>query len=391
MSWEPRRVCPRCRRPESVCYCAHLTSIPTSTRVLLLQHPRERDVAIGTARMASLCLPNSELCVGVSWEGSAELARALGDRARPPVLLYPGEGAIDVATSPPEGPVTLVVIDGTWSQAKTVVRDNPVLRALPRYTFTPEAPSEYRIRKEPDEAYVSTIEALVYVLGAIERNPPRFRALLAPFRAMIDAQIEHERRRGNTRSRHVKKKPTPAARVPRIFGERFTDLVCVVGEANAWPYRSRERGALYQDELVHWVGCRVATGETFDQVVAPRNPLAPRTVDYVGLSAEQLAKGVDLGELVAGWRGFVRASDVVCFWGHYGAALFAASGGPLPPGRIDLRHVVRDYTRGKVGALESLGLRVDPPRRLASGRAGLRLGVIAEIVRYFGQAMQCAA
>jgi hypothetical protein len=189
----------------------------------------------------------------------------------------------------------------------------------------------------------------------------------------------------------VKKKPTPAARVPRIFGERFTDLVCVVGEANAWPYRSRERGALYQDELVHWVGCRVATGETFDQVVAPRNPLAPRTVDYVGLSAEQLAKGVDLGELVAGWRGFVRASDVVCFWGHYGAALFAASGGPLPPGRIDLRHVVRDYTRGKVGALESLGLRVDPPRRLASGRAGLRLGVIAEIVRYFGQAMQCAA
>src|ERR1700733_779776 len=91
---EPRVVCDRCRRPASVCYCAHLTSIPTATRVVLLQHPRERDVPIGTARMASLCLPNAEIHVGVRWSGSTALARAISDPARPAVLLYPGEGAI---------------------------------------------------------------------------------------------------------------------------------------------------------------------------------------------------------------------------------------------------------------------------------------------------------
>ena len=144
---EPRATCAACRRPASVCYCRHVRPVQTATRVVLLQHPRERDVAIGTARMASLCLPNSELHVGVHWRGSAALARALSDPARPPALLYPGPGAIDVLRHPPSGPVTLVVIDGTWSQAKKVVRENPELAALPRYAFTPPLPSEYRIRQ----------------------------------------------------------------------------------------------------------------------------------------------------------------------------------------------------------------------------------------------------
>ena len=119
---EPRAVCSRCRRAQSVCYCKHLTSIPTRTRIAFLQHTRERGVAIGTARMASLCLPNSELHVGVDWVGSPALARVLGDPERPPALLFPGDDAIDITRDPPIGPITLVVVDGTWRQVKKVVR-----------------------------------------------------------------------------------------------------------------------------------------------------------------------------------------------------------------------------------------------------------------------------
>lgn len=182
-SREPRAVCLRCRRPERVCYCAELPSIPTpDVRILLLQHPRERDVPIGTAHMASLCLPDAELWVGADWTASAALDRALADPARPAALLYPGEGARDIARDPPRGPVTLVVIDGTWATTKKVLRTNPVLARLPRWAFTPDTPSEYRIRREPTAACVSTIEALVHVLGAIEGDADRFRALLRPFR-----------------------------------------------------------------------------------------------------------------------------------------------------------------------------------------------------------------
>src|SRR6188768_1362979 len=106
----------RCRRPTSVCYCAAIPTLPTATRVVILQHPRERDMPIGTARMASLCLPRAELHVGVQWGDSRPLARALGDPARPAILLYPGPDARDILRDPPPGPVTLIVVDGTWSQ-----------------------------------------------------------------------------------------------------------------------------------------------------------------------------------------------------------------------------------------------------------------------------------
>ena len=144
---EPRATCGTCRRPMSVCYCSHVRPITARTRVVLLQHPKERDMPIGTARMASLCLPGSELHVGVQWEGHAALARALSDPERPAALLYPGPGAVDVLAHPPGHPVTLVVVDGTWWQAKTLVRDNPTLAALPRFAFRPPTPSQYRIRR----------------------------------------------------------------------------------------------------------------------------------------------------------------------------------------------------------------------------------------------------
>jgi DTW domain-containing protein len=387
VSASPRPVCLTCLRPASVCYCRHVRPVATTTRIVLLQHPRERDVAIGTARMASLCLPGSELHVGVHWRGSTALARALGDPARPPALLYPGPGAIDVLRHPPAGPVTLVVVDGTWWQTKKVVRENPELAALPRYAFAPPSPSEYRIRREPEPTYTSTLEALVHVLGALEGDPERFRALLEPFRAMIDAQLEFEARHRNAPSRHAKKpKPPPAPpHVPAVLRERYADVVCVYGEANAWPYGSVERASGCSDELVHWVAQRPSTGETFDLVLAPRHPVSPSTELHSGLSAGLLAGGRSVAELGERWRAFVRETDVVCSWGHYVTTLFAGLGLPLPGERVDLRQAARVYARGKVGTLDDFVARIDavPSPPAGEGRAHARLAQIAAIARHF--------
>jgi len=387
---EWRDVCQACRRPRSVCYCHHITPVETRTRVVVLQHPCERDKPIGTARMATLCLPGAELHEGVKWDDDA-LDRVLADpsgEGRPPVLLYPGPGAVDVMQHPPGQAVTLVVVDGTWWQAKKLVRQNPRLQSLPRYAFTPPAPSEYRIRKEPQDTYVSTIEALVHVLGALEDAPQRFQALLVPFRAMIDAQIACERTLHGSRLRHAKmrlSKKRHRPHVPVAFRDPGASVVCVVGEANAWPYRARERGAVYEDELVHWVAHRVGTDETFERVVAPRQPLAPRTSSYVELTPDRLAAGIDLSETLREWRAFIRDTDVVCFWGHYGAALFATSGGYLPPRRIDLRTAARDWAKARVGTLDELVQRaaLEPLPRLAEGRAGRRLAQVSAIAAHF--------
>jgi len=72
-----RALCERCRRPTSVCYCAHITPLQTRTRVIVLQHPRERDVGIGTARIARLCLPGAVLRVGIDFSDDPVVQAAL--------------------------------------------------------------------------------------------------------------------------------------------------------------------------------------------------------------------------------------------------------------------------------------------------------------------------
>lgn len=337
--------------------------------------------------MAALCLPNAELHVGVRWAGSAALTRALSHPTRPAVLLYPGEGAIDVASRPPPGPVTLVVVDGTWWQARKMIRENPELSALPRYTFTPPTPSEYRIRKEPDATSVSTIEALVHVLGVLEGDEERFHALLAPFRAMIDAQIACARRFHQARSRHERGPRPPRRRLPPALLAHGGNLVCVSGEANAWPHGSGERAARYPEELVHWVAFRPRTGERFELVKAPRH-LAPMTPVHLALSSRALESGCT-GELLRRqWRAFVRDDDVLCSWGTYATKLFAAEGGYLPPVRLDIRQVARAYVNGRFGTLDELGgrLGVGSSPALGLGRAGERLGQLVALTRFFEEA-----
>jgi DTW domain-containing protein YfiP len=361
-----------------VCYCAALPRLETTTKIVILQHPRERDMPIGTARMASLCLPNASLHVGIRWSEHAPLAQALGDPAHPPILLYPGPGAKDILREPPQGPVTLVVVDGTWSQAKTVVRDNPILQALPRYAFDSPEPSQYRIRKEPRVEFVSTIEALMHVLGALEGEPERFRALLDPLTTMVDNQLAAQAREGRARVRIPKVRPPKRPFAEHVMA-RYDDLVAVVGEANAWPYSSGNAGP--RDELVHWVAYRLRDGALFDMVARPERPLSPTTTFHTGLTEETLYAGASRSDVFARLAAFTRPTDIACAWGHYGPSLVADAGGPLPSERIDLRAAAQRFTNKRLGTLDEFAATFGPPREaLTRGRAGKRLAMLVQIL-----------
>jgi len=378
----PRPTCAACGRPEVVCYCRFVTRLATKTRVLILQHPREEKVPINTARIAALCLENAELHVGVKWRD----LQALADPERPAALLYPGPGAIDVSVSPPKGPITLVVVDGTWWQAKKLVRENPELAALPRYAFQPQAPSNYRIRKEPQNDYVSTVEALVHVLSVLEDEPEKFLAMLEPFRAMVDAQLAFVGK--NSRPRHARAKAKraavdPRSRLPIELTTRAEDIVCIHAEANAWPYNSKERTE-HVDEVVQWVACRPATGEVFDAIIAPRGELAPSTTRHTEIDAETFQRGISTAELVERFAKFSRPNDVFCSWGTYSLTLFTKAGGTLPERSIDLRLAAREFLKASVGTMSAFRAHfgLDQPPSLASGRAGRRIAELRTIAAF---------
>jgi DTW domain-containing protein YfiP len=388
-----RDVCGRCRRPTSVCYCAHLVSLPTRTRVILLQHPRERHVPIGTARLAHLCLPDSELHVGVNFDDDRQVRAALsghdinapganGDSApRPVYLLFPGPRAIDLADAQLGGPITLVVVDGTWWQARKLLKRNAVLAALPQIRFSPRTPSNYRIRREPADHCVATVEALAQVLGALEGAPERFAALLRPFEAMIDTQIHYATNVRGARQRHALHRARKARRpaTPSLLRERAADVVCLHGEANAWPAR---RPGGHPAEIVHWVARRARTGETFEAIIAPRQPLAPAIPRHIRIPTERLAAGESWESFRARWTAFSRPDDLICAWGRYPLDLLEGEGVTLSPARLDVRPAAGVYLGTRAGSVEECTARmgVDTPDPFAIGRGGARLAALCSIV-----------
>lgn len=374
---ESREMCWKCRRPKRVCYCAAVEPIETQTRVVILQHPRESDVPINTARIAELALSNATLHVGLDFARDATLSAALSDPSAPPVLLYPSEDAKDLGCEPPPGPVTLVVIDGTWWQASKLFKLNPFLQALPRYGLAPSAESRYRIRREPAAHCLSTIEALEAALSLLERRPGGFPELLKPFDTMVETQLDFVNREHRPRHRRSLE-PRERPLVAPALSERPEALVIGYGEANAWPYGS---GGSHPAEVVHWAAVRPATGEKFEAYVSPSGPLAPSFELHSRLVASRIQGGEARADFARRLGAFLRPDDVLVSWGFYASELLRNEGMAIPP-RLDLREAAIHALGRRVGQLGDYltALGTSPGVPWAAGRTGTRLAAMEALV-----------
>ena len=199
-----QEVCETCKKPQALCVCSVVVPVETKTKVLILQHPQEPDKQLGTAPILKQALPNSVLKVGLSWRN---LPHALGVEADPKdwLVLYLGSSK---AVSPAGLPLVvvdkngnaiedveesmkrikgIVVLDGTWSQAKTLWWRNAWLLKLRRAIVVPERPSLYgKLRREPRRESVSTLESVGVALGVLEKNAEIFPKLLSPFRELLN-------------------------------------------------------------------------------------------------------------------------------------------------------------------------------------------------------------
>ena len=165
--------------------------------VLILQHPREKKEALATAAITRAVLSRSELVVGLSW---SNLSQALGRQvdAKRWAVLYLGSArparfvlrheviALDrrgEATTDQEAMLKgidgVVLLDGSWKEAKTLWWRNPWLLKLRRLVLNPQHPSQYgRFRREPRREAVSTLEAAALVLKHLDGGPEIEAALL---------------------------------------------------------------------------------------------------------------------------------------------------------------------------------------------------------------------
>jgi DTW domain-containing protein YfiP len=198
-------LCPRCHKPPALCVCADIKPLDNRIAVLILQHPQEQDVDLGTAHLTALHLKQATVKIGLSWPS---LAKALDRPADPkkwatlylgsikPTILAPGQPVIAVtrkgAADPDQerklaGLEGVILLDGTWSQAKAIWWRNAWLLKTQRIVVAPPRASRYgQLRREARREAVSTLEATALLLSTLEKRPEIADALHASFERLLE-------------------------------------------------------------------------------------------------------------------------------------------------------------------------------------------------------------
>lgn len=191
---EGRASCPNCLRPLPACWCPHLPSprINTTTKLVVLQHPGEIKRNIRTCKMLELGLSPGCCTVytGRKFPGTDDnLTSILRDPST--MILYPGPDSVPLTSLPPSSISNLVILDGTWDQARKLFSRNPTLQAMPKVSITLSTPSEYVVRTQPAAGCMSTLEVGVHSIAILEGRQDIVEPLLAPLIAMCNVQINH--------------------------------------------------------------------------------------------------------------------------------------------------------------------------------------------------------
>src|ERR1700742_5153939 len=197
--------CPRCQKPMPLCICDSVTPIESRISLLILQHPQEQDRALGTARLTAMHFDDAILKIGLSWPS---LSKALGRKVDDPsrwAVLYLGSAKVadldtdaEIVAINRKGEVEdhqrailkdiegIVLLDGTWSQAKALWWRNAWMLKCQRVILGPARPSRYgQLRREPRRDGLSTIEAAAMLLGSLEKRPDIAETLHLSFERML--------------------------------------------------------------------------------------------------------------------------------------------------------------------------------------------------------------
>ncbi|ORE06419.1 DTW-domain-containing protein [Rhizopus microsporus var. microsporus] len=78
------------------------------------------------------------------------------------LMLFPGSDAKKLSEIPRDSFDKFIVIDGTWKQAKTIVRETPLLQKVQKVTIEPRQTFFWRYQ-DISVNYLSTIEAIYYL------------------------------------------------------------------------------------------------------------------------------------------------------------------------------------------------------------------------------------
>lgn len=129
-----------CRRPQRVCWCSYLPEIPVAIngKIIVLQHPDEEKRNLKTGPMLFHGMASGQCIIYYGKKFPSAKHEGLKDilEEKYTYVLYPGTQSQSITRMsdlhPKGAPYNLILIDGTWQQAKSMYFHSPFLHSLPQ-------------------------------------------------------------------------------------------------------------------------------------------------------------------------------------------------------------------------------------------------------------------
>ena len=207
-----RTACLSCHRPAVACFCARTQPFTSTVDFAMVVHPHEAKSSVGTAWILRRSISNLHWfrSKGDDLETDPDFCALVQNPELVPLLLFPGPRALNLSRAsdeewrrqvPPGRRPVFILIDGTWTQARGMLRKSALLRSLPRVSFETTRPSEYGFKLQPHPDCLSCVEGVHRVLEVLAERDwaplPAHREhdrMIEIFRNMVQFQLRQEKK-----------------------------------------------------------------------------------------------------------------------------------------------------------------------------------------------------
>ncbi len=194
-----RNTCYSCYRPRTSCMCEYIHTVKTNTKFVILMHPKEfRKTKNGTGHFTNLSLKNSEIFIGIDFSNDEKINKMINDENNSCYLLYPSDDSIKLNTQTISTTKQNIVfiLDSTWPCSRKMLRLSKNLQKLTKISFVHSKSSAFKIKTQPNDYCLSTIESTLCVLELLNKHgienikSSDFDTFLMPFEKMVEYQVE---------------------------------------------------------------------------------------------------------------------------------------------------------------------------------------------------------